>query len=106
MPALIISSITSRIFNNFLLDFLTPTVYISQFSKFKAAANASIDLDSNTTNTNLKERSIMPNAETTMYGDREEQGSVTRATETKSRRGLGFRRFYTEPGVHPFDMIE
>ncbi|HYQ85858.1 MAG TPA: vitamin B12-dependent ribonucleotide reductase, partial [Bacteroidota bacterium] len=26
--------------------------------------------------------------------------------ETKSRRGLAFRRFYTEPGVHPFDMIE
>ena len=48
----------------------------------------------------------MPSAETTMYGGREESGSVTHSPETKSRRGLAFRRFYTEPGVHPFDMIE
>ncbi len=48
----------------------------------------------------------MANPEMTMLGGVEETGSLNAAEPVQKKRGLAFRRFYTKPGVHPFDMIE
>ena len=47
----------------------------------------------------------MANPEITILGGTD--SSATPRTEQKAqRRGLAFRRYYTKPGVHPFDEIE
>jgi ribonucleoside-diphosphate reductase alpha chain len=43
----------------------------------------------------------MANPETTTIS-----GIESRTPVSEQKRGLKFRRFYTEPGVHPFDMVE
>src|SRR5712675_374839 len=48
----------------------------------------------------------MANPEVTILGGREMSGSTTSRPDPPPRRGLTFRRHYTRPGTHPFDVIE
>ncbi len=50
----------------------------------------------------------MANPEMTMLGGIEEKGQAAfvKPETVGHKRGLTFRRFYTKPGVHPFDTIE
>ena len=48
----------------------------------------------------------MANPEMAMLGGIDEAGSVLPTEPVQRKRGLQFRRYYTKPGIHPFDMIE
>jgi ribonucleoside-diphosphate reductase alpha chain len=50
----------------------------------------------------------MANPEMTMLGGAEPTASTTsiRPEAAQQKRGVSFRRYYTKPGVHPFDEIE
>ena len=48
----------------------------------------------------------MANPEMAMLGGIDEVGSVVPTEPVQRKRGLQFRRYYTKPGIHPFDMIE
>src|ERR1051326_7306997 len=48
----------------------------------------------------------MANPEVTILGGRETSGSSSTRPEPPPKRGLTFRRHYTRPGTHPFDVIE
>ncbi len=50
----------------------------------------------------------MANPEMTMLGGRDERETISASLPVPQvqKRGLQFRRYYTTPGVHPFDTIE
>ena len=50
----------------------------------------------------------MANYDTTLFGniDETESKKLTRRDVPQTKHGLMFRRFYTRPDVHPYDMIE
>ena len=50
----------------------------------------------------------MANPEMTMFGGVQESktASISKTEVGEGRRGLTFRRYFTKPGVHPFDEIK
>src|SRR5436190_23899350 len=50
----------------------------------------------------------MANPEMTMLGGIDEAGQAIyqKPEPVTPKHGLTFRRYYTRPGIHPFDMIE
>lgn len=50
----------------------------------------------------------MANNETTFFGSLEDSGNpnILRTEPKEKKHGLTFRRYYTKPGIHPFDTID
>src|SRR5436309_7387849 len=65
-------------------------------------------LQNNYSRSNSEEIYTMANPEMTILGGAEAaaSGKSSQPETTRSRRGLNFRRYYSKPGVHPFDEIE